>query len=770
MTDQAFHGRREDRGFVHGTAQYVADLDRSSLGIDIEPLQVAFVRSPVAHGEIRSIDTSIAEAALGVIAVYTADTLGLGPFVHMASYEFGREQSRFPLARDRVRHVGEAVAMVVADTVPLASDAVEGVDVDIEVLDPIIDPAASADGPLLYPEAGTNRVTHLDPEPRDPEAPVPGTRPGDQAVTVTLTVDNPKVSSLTMECDAVVAVPTSSGGLDVWCTSQGVQEPRNELAAALQLDPALIRVRSPFVGGGFGGRATLPVEFAAVAKAALLLGRPLRWVQTRSEQLTGQPQGRGLRTTITVGATPSGKLRSLDATVIADAGATAHVQGGLLVSALRQLPGLYSFETVRTSGSAWLTNTTPVGAYRGAGQPEANHARERALDVLADRLGLDPIELRLANLVPSGPGPSQPRGLDYDDVDPVAALERAVALADLDRWRATQAERIGAASPMRLGIGVSCYAQTSGRGAPSDGAELRLLADGGVEVFCASPAHGQGHEHTFAALVGDRLGIDPDRVRYVDADTDVLAQGLSTGGSRTTQVLGSLIDGACDAIIDEARPLVAERLEVSPNDLVVEPAGFGRGPGLAVVGVPTKRVEWSELAAESTNGCLDVARHGSVAGATHPFGAHVSVVEVDIETGRIQLRQHVSVDDSGTVLQPVLFEGQQHGGTVAGLGQALGEAVRYDDGGNPISGTLGTYLVPTIDQVCQLITGSTVTPTDRNALGTRGIGENGCNGATAAIHNAVIDALSPWGIEHIDLPLDPETIWRAVSAARVSST
>lgn len=769
-----FGGRREDAAFLRGAARYVADLGAGDLGIG-EPgigepattsplLEVAFVRSPFAHGTINSIDASPALAAEGVVAVHTAESLGLRPFVHLISYEHAEAQSRFPLAKDRVRHVGEAVAMVIAESAPLAVDATELVEIDIEPLPVIIDPADAADGPLLYPESGTNLVLELgETEQVLDERGSNESASGATAGSVTLTIDNPKVSSLTMECDAIVAIPTDLGGLDVWCTSQGVGGLRDELARSLGLPTDALRLRSPAVGGGFGGRATLPVEFAAVAKAALLLGMPLRWVQTRSEQLTGQPQGRGIRTALTLGTDAAGRLVSLEADMIADAGATAHMQGALLVSALRQLPGLYRFESIHTSGSVWLTNTTPVGAYRGAGQPEANHARERAIDVLARRLDRDPIEFRLDNLVDDGPGPVQPRSVVYDAVAPRATLERAIELADVERWRAERASRRNGVSPTRIGIGVSCYAQTSGRGAPSDHTEVRLLADGSVEVFAASPAHGQGHEHTFAALIGDRLGIDPELVRLVDADTDAISDGQSTGGSRTTQLLGSLLDDACTTLIDSSLPLVADRLEVAMRDLVVAPAGYGHGPGLAVAGVPTKRVEWAALAAEDQNGCLAAAKQGSVAGETHPFGTHVSVIELDIDTGRIRLLAHTMVDDSGTVLSPALFEGQQHGGGVAGIGQALGEAVRYDPAGNPLSGTLGTYLVSSVDQICQIATANTVTPTDRNRLGTRGIGENGCNGSTAAVHNAVMDALNEWGVEHLDLPLDPETIWRAIS-------
>jgi carbon-monoxide dehydrogenase large subunit len=378
-------------------------------------------------------------------------------------------------------------------------------------------------------------------------------------------------------------------------------------------------------------------------------------------------------------------------------------------------------------------------------------------------VGADPVELRRRNLASADELPlATAGGVTYDRADPGAALDRALERLGLDRWRAEQAERRRRGDPQELGIGVASYAQTSGRGTPADSVQVEVGDDGTVVVSCASPSHGQGHHTTWAGLVADRLGVDPVAVVLVEADTDAVARGLGTGGSRSSQIVASALVNACQDIIDQARPLAAAELEAAPDDLVVVGPGHGLEAGLAVAGVPTRRVTWSALAARHPNRCLDAARFEPVAGSSHPYGAHASVVEVDTETGAVKLLAHVAVDDCGIVLQPALVEGQQHGGAVAGIAQALFEHAGFDHEANPVAATFGTYLLPAASEVCSIDAVTMETPTENNQLGTRGIGENGCNGATAAVHNAVIDALHPRGVEHIDLPLTPMAIWRAL--------
>ncbi len=747
--------RLEDPALLTGSERFLADLP-----IPDGCLHAAFVRSPMAHARVVAISTAAARVAAGVVAVETASSLGLGPFVLFASLPTSLAHP--PLVDDVVRQVGDPVVLVLADSPSAAADALDLVDVDFEPLEPIIGAERSAMAAPLY-DGHDNLVFAQADDGPDPVDGLAGV-----AVLVELDVVNNRVASCPIEADGILVVPDPDGGLDVWCTSQGVQDIRDQLLAGLADDglAGRLRVRSPAVGGGFGGRATAPPEFVAVARAALLHGRPVRWVQSRYENLLGMAQGRDYHTSMRVAFDVDGLILGMDVDVLADAGSWAHMSGLLLVSARRQVPGMYRVPAYRFAAQAVLTNTPPVGAYRGAGQPEANHARERVLDVAARRLGLDPIELRIRNLPTVADFPfASAGGFSYDAAAPIAVLRRATARADVDGWRTQQASRRAAGDPCQLGIGVAVYAQTSGRGTPSDSAMVTVRADGTVLVACASPSHGQGHRTTWAALVSERLGVEPSEVEVIDADTALVDRGQSTGGSRSTQVAASALVNACGDILDLARVEAAQRLEAAPADLVVVSAGFGLPAGLAVAGVPTRRVAWSELAGSQPSSCLEASRNESVPDAAYPYGAHVSVVEVDTETGFVRLLAHTAVDDCGVVLQPQLVEGQQHGGVVAGLSQALFEHVSFDEAGNPEAATLATYLLPAATELPFITTETVGTAATGNQLGTRGIGENGCNGATAAVHNAVMDALASFGIEHIDLPLRPERIWRAVAEA-----
>ncbi len=728
--------RTSDPGLVSGRHQFIADLPFGGL-------EVCFVRSPVALGLIRSIDGTPAADEPGVVRVDTAASLDLEPFVHMA--HFDKRQCRYPLASGMVRHVGEALAVVTASSFAEAVDASELVDIDIVPL-----PIDS----LLYPESGTNTVTVLD------ETTVIAGAP-DAAITVV----NQRVSSTPIECDGIIATLLPDGSLDVWCTGQGVHGLRLELADALHLPIDRIRVRLPFVGGGFGARASLPVEFVVVCRLAQLVGRPVRWLQTRSELLTGQAQGRGITSEVSL-KFGDDRIEYLTGSALAEAGATAHMASALLVSVMRQMTGMYRVDQLSWRGSGEMSPTVPVGAYRGAGQPEANHARERLLDVAAQLRGEDPIELRRRLLLRADEFPiTQPGGVAYDDANPLLALETAIAAADVADWRVEQTKRRKANDHCEIGIGVACYAQTSGRGRPIDGATITINTDGGALITCASSSHGQSHSDTFRALVSERLGIDASQISFVDADTDALDDGLSTGGSRASQVLATVLVESCAQLVDDARDIAAAKLEVAPTDLVVVTASHGLGPGLAVNGVPTARVVWTELASEHESGCLAVARTGQAAGEAHPFGTHISVVEVDTETGGVTVIAHTAVDDCGVVLQPTFVAGQQHGGAVAGIGQALFEHSAYDADGNAVAGSFASYLLPTANDVPFINAIAQTTPTERNVLGTRGIGENGCNGATGAVHNAVVDALRERGVLHLQLPLAPMTVWEALQTA-----
>ena len=705
---------------------------------------------------IVSIDVAEASAVAGVVAVHTGDTIGLPAHIH--NFGFDHEMARWALARDRVRHVGEAVAVVIAETAELAEDAAELVLIDLEPLDPVIGGSASEQASFLYPNAGTNVVLDIPDDSPDPLAKA--------AVIVDVEIVNHRVASAPIETDGVIVTP-SGDSIDVWATTQGVHGFKSELLTILGLEADQVRVRAPAVGGGFGGRVMLPVEFAVVARVALDLQQPVRWHQSRYENLTGMPQGRDLSSRLRLGLTEDGTIVGLDVDVLADVGATAHGGAGLLVSVRRQAAGLYRIPHFRWSGKGVLTNTTPVGAYRGAGQPEANHARERAIDIAAHRLGIDPLELRRNNLYEREEFPlTAAGGVTYDSADPAAALDLAVRLIDMDHWREEQALRRVAGDQNSIGVGVSCYSQTSGRGSPIDAALVQVLDSGRVSISCGSPSHGQGHRTTWANLVSTKLGVDPTHVDVVDSDTAAISTGLSTGGSRASQVLASALVMACDDLIHAAKPIAARHLEAAEEDLVVVDVGQTGTAGLSVRGVPSSVVGWAEIARGAENGCLEAMRDGDSFGEAHPYGAHASVVEVDTSSGFVTLLAHVAVDDCGVVLEPEIVLGQQHGGSVAGLAQVLWEYMSWDDQGTPETALFTNYGLPSAAELPSITASTMNTVSARNPLGSRGIGENGCNGAPAAVHNAVIDAVSHLGVEHIDMPLTPQRVWRAIAGGR----
>jgi len=738
--------RLEDPDLLIGASKFVADLAVPGC------LHAHFVRSTEAHANVVAIDVTEAEQMDGVVAVFTGATIGLERQVHVPSLPL--TMTRYPLVKDTVRHVGEALAVVIAETPELAQDAAELVFADLETLEPIVAPERSESAPPIYQDAGTNVVHQIEDDAEDPVA--------DAEVIVDVHVRNSRLTSVPMENDGVIVTPTGDG-LDIWATSQGVHGLRSEFAAILEMSPDQVRVRAPAVGGGFGGRVALPVEFTVVAKAALLLARPVRWLQGRVENLTGMAQGRDIHSTVRLGLTGDGQIVGMDFEAIGDAGSTAHGGAGLLVSVRRQAAGLYRTPKFRWKGKGVLTNTPPVGAYRGAGQPEANHARERALDIAAQRLGIDPVELRRQNLHTKDEFPlTAAGGVTYDSADPIEALDHAVELVDRDRRRDEQARRRSAGDRFEIGIGFACYSQTSGRGNPTDAAVVQILDSGRVSIACGSPSHGQGHRTTWANLVSARLGVDPLDVDVVDSDTDAIDRGLTTGGSRASQVLASALVNACDDLIDTGRPIAANELEAAEADIVVVAAEPGLAAGLAVRGVPAKRITWAAIASETDRGCLEAIRDDATFGEAHPYGAHASVVEVDTDTGHVRLIDHVAVDDCGTVLEPAIVQGQQHGGAIAGIAQALWEYMSFDADGNPQTAMLTNYAIPSSVEVGTMTTATMDAVSDRNVIGSRGIGENGCNGATAAAHNAVIDALSDRGVEHIDIPLTPQRVWRAL--------
>jgi carbon-monoxide dehydrogenase large subunit len=530
-----------------------------------------------------------------------------------------------------------------------------------------------------------------------------------------------------------------------------------------------VRVVVPHVGGAFGGKAGIGYDHAAVIAAARHLGRPVAWSETRSEAMLSM-QGRGQVQFGELGLKRDGTIVGLRARVIGDCGAYAGFGGALAVGPTRMMAqGPYEIPQVRFNAIAALTNTAPNGAFRGAGRPEATAMLERLVDLAADELDLAPEEVRRRNLLPSDAFPYKTRtGVTYDVGDYAMALEEALRVADVEGARAEQQRRRDAGEARQLGIGISTYVEITGFGGSELGSVV-INADGSATVMSGTSAHGQGHATSFAMIVSDRLGIPMDRITYVQSDTDVVRSGGGTGGSRSLQLGGSAVSAAARDVHEQAVRIAARVLEVDESD--VEVVSGDDGGGLGVAGVPDTRLSWADLAGHAVEGDgslradLDVPQKG----ATFPFGAHVAIVEVDTETGKVTPLRHVAVDDCGRILNPMIVTGQQHGGVVQGMSQALWEEFVYDEAGQPLTSTFADYQMPTAADTIRLETSNTETPTDLNELGAKGIGESGTIGSTPAVQNAVVDAVSHLGVRHIDLPCTPHRIWAAIEQARAGT-
>lgn len=732
--------RREDPRLVRGEGRFVDDLSPAGC------LHAVFVRSPLAHARIAAIDTRAARAAPGVAAVFTAADLQLRPQLAFAVLD--EAFARPPLATGAVRFVGDPVAVVVAESRAAAADAAQMVDVDYDPLPVVASPEAAAaeSAPLLFPAAGRNLAFELETGAQD-------ALDGAQVI-VRQRMVNQRLAAVPMEGNAILAIPEGDG-MTLRVSTQSPFQVRDAVSEALGLDEQAVRCVVEDVGGGFGAKIAVYPEQVVVAAAAHRLGRPVKHVETRSENLVAMNQGRGQVQEVAIGATREGRLVGLEVSVLQDAGAYPG-QGAFLPFLTGQMAsGVYAFPKVHFVARSHVTNTTPTAAYRGAGRPEATALVERAMDLLAAELGIDPAELRRRNLVPAAGFPyTTPTGATYDSGDFASALETALQLARYDELRAEQRRRRAARDRRLLGIGISCYVEMTAVGSPTEYAEAELLADGRFRVKAGTMSTGQGHATTYAMIAADRLGVPLDDVEVVEGDTAVVARGDGTSGSRSVQLGGSAVSRACGRLVEQASEVAARLLEVDPGDLEVA-AG-----GLRVRGVPTSSITWAEIARARPD--LRADADFFTGDLTYPFGAHVSVVEVDAETGEARLLRHIAVDDCGTVLNPLLAEGQIHGGIAQGVAQALFEEVLYDDQGTPRTASLLDYAVPTSGEMPVLELAMTQTPTPHNPLGAKGIGESGTIGSTPAAWNAVIDALAHLGVRHLDMPCTPDRVWRAI--------
>jgi aerobic carbon-monoxide dehydrogenase large subunit len=750
--------RSEDRGLLTGAVRYLDDLPCEGA------LHGVFVRSPIAHALVRPVDADEARAMPGVVGVFAAGDLG---GLRMPPVEDSPEVFARPLlAVDRVRFVGEPVAVVVARTRAQALDAADAVAVDYEPLAPVVDPekALEPDAPILFPAHGSNLAIRVDDVAEDPDA-LEGAE-----IVVRARFVNQRVAPVPMEPNGALAIVGADPGqssVTLWASVQAPHDTRRVVAQVLGLDPAQVRVRTAAVGGGFGGKIPTYPEHVVIAWLARHLGSAVRWSETRNENMLAMTHGRGQVQHVELGATLDGRMLGLRVFVIQDIGAYASEGATLPPLTGLMASGPYRIPRIDFRAVSVVTTTTPVGAYRGAGRPEATWLLERGLDMLAAELGIDPAEIRRRNFIPPEAFPYRtPTGANYDSGDPGRALDIALRAAGYAELRQEQAARIGREDTWQLGIGICSYVEVTGWG--SEFASVDADDQGTFTVLTGTSPQGQGHETAWAQIVADTLGVSFDAVTVRHSDTLLVPRGEGTMGSRSLQVGGSAVLRASMALLEKARRLAAHLLETSESDVRRLDGRIGVG------GAPELSLSWGELAAAAADPSslppgmetgLRAQNDFEMEDSTYPFGAHISVVEVDTETGKVKLVRHVAVDDCGRRINPMLVDGQIHGGIAQGAAQALFESFVYDEMGNPLTSSLATYAMPSAAELPSFVTVPLTTPTTRNPLGAKGVGEGGTIGAGPAVQNAVIDALSHLGIRHIDMPMSPDRVWRAISDA-----
>jgi aerobic carbon-monoxide dehydrogenase large subunit len=749
--------RTEDPRFLTTGGVYTEDVTDELLA---GACHVFFVRSPIAHAAVRGIDVSPALAAPGVIAAFSGADLGeLPEITPMMAGLLNKRMRQRPLATDTVRYVGEAVAVVVTEEPYQGEDAVELVEADYDPLPAVVGLEAAAAGDvLLFPGAGTNVAAVFG----DASALRPDLFDGCDVV-VTRTIANQRVAPAPMEGRAAAAVWGDDGRLTAWIPNQGAQGTRGSLAKMLGIEEAQIRIITPDVGGAFGAKFGADPEHAIVAWVARRLGRPARWAETRYENLIAMTHGRAQQQTLTIGGKRDGTVLAYRLEIVQDAGAYLRIGAILPFLTILMAPGPYAFPRAEAVAKTVVTNTTPIGAYRGAGRPEATAALERAIDLFAAEAGVDPAEVRRKNLLPPFTEPRKTAfGALYDSGDYAVALDKALAAAGYDELRREQARRRVRGDVVQLGIGLASYVEITGggdeAGAPQENATVEVHPDGSATILTGTSPHGQGHATAWAMLASDVLGIDVEKITLKWGDTDLIPEGGGTGGSRSLQQGGAAVQQASKELIEVARQRAADELEASAADLVFD---AGRS-AFAVAGDPDDSVPLAKLAEGER---LLVRAVFSAPGATYPFGAHVAVAEVDTETGKAVLRRVVTVDDAGFVLNPLLAEGQRHGGIAQGAAQAFLEEFVYDADGNPLTASFADYPILSATEVPSFELADMATITSYNPIGAKGIGEAGTIGATPAVQNAVIDAVAHLGVRHIDMPTSPRRVWQALQAA-----
>jgi carbon-monoxide dehydrogenase large subunit len=763
--------RKEDPRLITGRSRYVDDIALPGT------LYVAFVRSPEAHAKVVSIDTSAAKARPGIVAVFTGEDMDAGGPLPTAWVPPGVEvktPEHWPLAKGKVNHVGDAVAAVLGDDRYAVVDAAEDVLVEYEPLPVVMDPEeALKDQTIIHDAVGTNKSHEWSLGGGDVEA---GLREAD--VVVERRVVNHRISGAAIEPRAVLA-EDRAGSLTVWSSTQVPHFLRLFLAILLEISQDRVRVIAPEVGGGFGSKLQIYGEEVFCAWAARKLSRPIKWVATRSDDMATMHHGRDQIAYVRMGAKRDGTITAFHTKIIADLGA----YNMLLTPSIPSLgafvmSGVYTFPAVQTDITGVFTNKFPTDAIRGAGRPEATHMIEVTMDQMAAELGMDPLELRRKNFIPPHNEPHETAvGVMYDSGNHEGSLDKLLEHIDVAGFRQEQ-ERLRGEGVYR-GLGFCTYTEVcgiapsrvtgpSGFGLQAGGWEsgmVRVQITGAVTVFTGTSPHGQGHETGFAQIVADRLGVDPQIVEVMHGDTAMGPEGLDTYGSRSLAVGGEAVARAAEKVAAKAKAIVAHQLEAAPEDIEVRDGKF------QVKGSPDKAMTMAEIAGEAyiplnlpagMEPGLEETAFYDPENFVFPFGAHACIVDVDPDTGKVKILRYLAVDDCGPAINPLLIDGQVHGGIAQAIGQALYEQVVYDEDGQLVTGTFVDYALPTANEIPTFETDRTETPSPTNTLGVKGVGEAGTIAGSATVTNAVIDALRPLGVSYMDMPLTPMRVWQAI--------
>jgi aerobic carbon-monoxide dehydrogenase large subunit len=768
--------RREDEKLLRGEARYVDDL------VIPDTAHMVLVRSPFAHARIKKVDLSRARAADGVLAAFAGADLveefAAGLPCAWPVTEDIKIPDHWPLTSDKARFAGDGVAIVVASSRALAKDAAELVDVEYEELPAVTDvEEALEDGaPIVHDDFGTNlsytwklSVNGVDRLFAEAD------------VTVKQRYKQTRLIPNAIEPRGVLVQPSpATGEYTVWSATQIPHILRTTLCLVTGIPEAKLRIIAPEVGGGFGSKLNVYAEEALCLVLAKRLGVPVKWIEERSEAYLATIHGRDVVQEIELAATSEGKITAVRTTLTAAMGAYIQlVAPGIPLLGAWLYCGCYDMQAYDLTCHGVFTNTTPTDAYRGAGRPEATYAIEHTVDALARKIGKDPVEIRRLNFIKEFPA-TLASGLEVDSGDFEGALDKALDILGYETLRREQAERIERGDTKRLGIGLSTYLEMCGL-APSrilaavryvaggwDAATIRCLPTGTVQAIIGTSPHGQSHATTFAQIVADRLGVPIENVEVVHGDTGVSPLGMDTYGSRSIAVGGVALWNATEKIIDKASRIASHQLEVSADDLEYAGGRFtvkGTDRGMTV--------SEAAFAAWTAHNLPDGMEPGLTESAVYdppnfswPGGTHIAVVEVDIETGDTRLVRYVAVDDVGTVINPLVVDGQVHGGVAQGVSAALYEEAVYDEAGNLTTGSMTSYLVPSAAEFPSFEVDNVVAPSPTNPMGVKGVGETGTIASTAAVMNAVVDALAPLGVEDVDLPASPERVWRAIQEAR----